>query len=93
MEIVWDPIKEAKLKLERGIDLDEIKRLIENEKHIEILEHPKRLGQGLVILEYKSYIHLVPVKIESGKMIIKTCYPSRQANKKYKGNKSEKNNS
>ena len=87
MEIIWDPLKQAKLKLERGIDLDEIKGLIENEKYFEVLEHPTRPDQGLVILEYKSYVHLVPVKIEPGKMIIKTCYPSRKANRKYKGDK------
>ena len=87
MEIIWDPQKQAKLKLERGIDLDEIKGLIENKNYFEILDNDSRSGQALIILEYKSYVHLVPVKIEASKMIIKTCYPSRKANKKYKGDK------
>ena len=87
MEIIWDALKQAKLKLERGIDLDEIKGLIENKNYFEILDNDSRSGQALIILEYKSYVHLVPVKIEASKMIIKTCYPSRKANKKYKGDK------
>ena len=87
MEIIWDPQKQAKLKLERGIDLDEIKGLIENKNYFEILDNDSRSGQALIVLEYKSYVHLVPVKIEASKMIIKTCYPSRKANKKYKGDK------
>ena len=87
MEIIWDPQKQVKLKLERGIDLEEIKGLIENKNYFEILDNDSRVGQALIILEYKSYVHLVPVKIEASKMIIKTCYPSRKANKKYKGDK------
>ena len=85
MEIIWDPLKQIKLKIEKGIDLDEIKELIENENYFEVLEHEARLDQGIIVLEYKSYVHLVPIRIEPNKIIIKTCYPSRKANKKYKG--------
>jgi uncharacterized DUF497 family protein len=85
MEIAWDPEKQQKLKAERGIDLDEIRALIESENYYEIAEHQKRPGQYLISLEYKSYVHVVPVKLEGEKMFIKTCYPSRKANKKFKG--------
>lgn len=85
MEIIWDPIKQEKLKKERGIDLDEIKGLIENEQFFEILEHKSRQGQYLIPLEYKSYVHIVVIKTEPGRMILKTCYPSRWFHKKYKG--------
>ena len=85
MEIVWDPRKQAKLRLERGIDLDEIKGLIEDGKCLDILEHQTKADQVLLVLEYKSYVHLVPVKLEPDRMILKTCYPSRKANRKYKG--------
>jgi len=85
MEIIWDPAKQAKLKRERGIDLDEIRALIENYSYFEILEHPSKPAQYLIPIEYKSYIHVVVVKIEQSKMIIKTCCPSRKANTKYSG--------
>jgi uncharacterized DUF497 family protein len=83
MEIIWDPQKQERLKRERGIDLDEIKGLIENDCYFEILENPSNPGQFLIPLEYKSYVHVVIVKIEPEKIIIKTCYPSRKARKKY----------
>jgi uncharacterized DUF497 family protein len=87
MEIIWDPKKQERLKRERGIDLDEIAGLIENNSYLEILENPSQPGQYLMPIEYKSYIHIVVVKIEPDKIIIKTCYPSRKASKKYAGEK------
>ena len=83
MEIIWDPQKQEKLKRDRGIDLDEIKTLIENGLYFEILEHPSRLGQYFIPLAYKLYVYVVVAKIEQDKIIIKTCYPSRKARAKY----------
>ena len=83
MDIIWDPKKQDKLKRERGIDLDEIKTLIENNMYFEILEHPSRRGQYFITLKYKAYVHVAVVKIELNRMIIKTCYPSRKANNRY----------
>jgi hypothetical protein len=83
MEITWDPGKQDRLKRERDIDLDEIKALIEYKRYFEILEHPSKPGQYLIPLEYKSYVYVAIVKIETDKMIIKTCYPSRKARNKY----------
>jgi len=45
MEIIWDPRKQIKLKQERGIDLDEIKGLIETNCYFEILENPSTPDQ------------------------------------------------
>ncbi len=87
MEIIWDSNKYLKLRLERNIDLEEIRGLIESKQYLEILENRKRPDQVLIVLEYKSYVHVVPVKIEKTKMIIKTCFPSRRANAKHKGDK------
>jgi hypothetical protein len=52
MDIIWDPAKQDTLKRDRGIDLVEIKALIENNYFFEILEHPSRPGQYLIPLEY-----------------------------------------
>ena len=78
MEIIWDPLKEAKLRKERGIDLDEIRGLIEDQRYIEILENPTRLDQVLILLVYKNHMHVVVVKVAGSCLIIKTCYPSRK---------------
>jgi len=87
MEISWDPRKREMLWNTREIDLDEIKGLIEAGKYFEVLENPSRPDQYLLPLEYKSYVHVVVVKIEAEQMTIKTCYPSRKAHKKYQGAK------
>jgi hypothetical protein len=83
MKITWNPDKYSKLLAERGIDLQEIKVLIENTPHLKILEHPIRPGQLIIPVVYKSYVHIVPVVIEKDTMFLKTCYPSRKAHKKY----------
>jgi uncharacterized DUF497 family protein len=83
MKIIWDPKKSKKLKEERGIDLDEIKILIENKQYLDILENTSREGQLIVPLFYKNYIHIVAIKMSDDEIVIKTCYPSRKAHKKY----------
>jgi uncharacterized DUF497 family protein len=83
MEITWDPHKQEKLKRERGIDIEEVKALIEYNRYFDILEHPFKPGQYFLPFEYKSYVYIAVVKIETNKMIIKTCYPSRKAKNKY----------
>ena len=71
------------LKDERGIDLDEIKILIENKQYYDILENTSREGQLIVPLFYKNYVHIVAIKMSNDEIVIKTCYPSRKAHKKY----------
>lgn len=87
MEITWDPQKQKKLMLERGIDLEEIKGLIEHNDYLDILENAKKPGQYMIVLEYKSYVHIVPIIVGKEEVVLKTCYPSRKANKKYKEDK------
>lgn len=89
MEIIWDPRKQEKLLAERTIDLQEIKALIQGNCFFDILEHPAKRGQYFIPLKYKSYVHIVVVKIENDRMIIKTCYPSRKAERKYSRSQDE----
>ena len=81
MEILWDPGKYQLLKSARGIDLDEIKNIIENKDYLEVTDHPTRKDQILIIIDYKSYAHVVIAKLEQSRIIIKTCYPSRKYKK------------
>jgi len=56
-----------------------------NKKYLDILEHPKRAGQQIFILEYRDYIHVVPFVIdEDSNIIIKTVFFSRNFQKIYK---------
>ncbi len=80
--ILYDKNKAIKLRYERNIEIEDIVDIIINKKYLDILEHPKRAGQQIFILEYKDYIHIVPFLIDSSKnIIIKTVFPIRNFHK------------
>ncbi len=83
--VIYDSAKAKILKIERGIDIDEIVEFIIERKYIDILEHSNRKGQQIFILPYNNYIHVVPFVIdEDENIIIKTVFPSRKFHKIYK---------
>jgi hypothetical protein len=83
--IIYDKNKAIKLRYERNIEIEDIIDIIINKKYLDILEHPKRVGQQIFILEYRDYIHVVPFVIDSDdNIIIKTVFPSRNFHKIYK---------
>jgi len=64
-----------------------LKVLLE-EDYIDILEHTKRKNQKIFIVEIKNYVYAVPFTIdEENNIVLKTAYPSRKLNKKYRGKK------
>jgi hypothetical protein len=83
--IIYDKNKAIKLRYERNIEIEDILDIIINKKYLDILEHPKRAGQQIFILEYRDYIHVVPFVIdEDSNIIIKTVFFSRNFQKIYK---------
>ncbi len=83
--IIYDKYKAIKLRFERNIEIEDIVNSIIEKKYIDILEHPKRGGQQIFILEYRDYIHIVPFIIDKDdNIIIKTVFPSRNFHKIYK---------
>ena len=83
--LIYDKNKAIKLRYERNIEIEDIEDIIINRKYLDILEHPKRAGQQIFILEYKDYIHVVPFVIDNdNNIIIKTVFPSRNFHKIYK---------
>ena len=86
--IIWDQNKSIKLKLERNITFEQIAEMILEEEYIDILEHTKRKNQKIFIIEINNYIHAVPFIIdEEDNIVLKTAYPSRKLQKKYRGKK------
>jgi len=63
--IIYDKDKAIKLRFERHIEIEDIVDIIINKKYLDILEHPKREGQQIFILEYRDYIHVVPFIIDN----------------------------
>ena len=83
--IIYDKNKAIKLRYERNIEIEDIVDIIINKKYLDILEHPKRAGQQIFILEYRDYIHVVPFVIDNdSNIIIKIVFPSNNFQKIYK---------
>ncbi len=83
--IIWDENKNKKLKLERNISFETISEIILGKKYLDILEHPSKNNQLIFIIELNNYIYSVPFVIDAeSNIILKTVYPSRKLQKKYK---------
>ena len=84
--ITWDEEKNIKLKLERNISFETVSEIILNKKYIDILENPARPEQNIFVVEINNYIYAVPFIIDkNSNIILKTAYPSRKLNRKYRG--------
>lgn len=84
--IIWDEDKNTRLKLERNIGFEEIADLILSNDVVAIIDHPKRKNQDIFVVEIDDYIYAVPFVIDENEdIILKTIFPSRKLNKKYKG--------
>jgi len=84
----WNREKNIKLKIERDISFETILFQIENGKLLDILEHPNRdkyPHQKILVVEYQSYIYLVPMVETEEEYFLKTINPSRRATKEYLG--------
>jgi len=68
------------------VTFEQISRIILDEEFIDILNHPKRQNQQIFVLEINNYIYAVPFIIdEDENIILKTAFPSRKLQKKYRG--------
>ncbi len=84
--IIWDEKKNNKLKLERNINFEEICDIILNHRYLDIIEHPKKRKQNIFVIEINNYVHAVPFVIdENENIVLKTAFPSRKLDRKYRG--------
>ena len=83
--IIWNDDKNLKLQNERKISFDEIAEVILRKEYLDIIENPSRPFQQLFVIELNDYIYSVPFIIDSeSNIVLKTAFPSRKLNKKYK---------
>lgn len=79
----WDYGKNEKLIKERGISFEMISKAIEEGGLLDIIDHPARPNQQLLVVRIRDYAVLVPF-VESNEFVFfKTAYPSRKYTKKY----------
>ena len=84
----WNNEKNEQLKKERRISFDQVVFQIDNDKVLDIIEHPnqeKYSGQQVIIIEFNQYAYLVPCVETEEEIFLKTIIPSRKATKKYLG--------
>lgn len=82
----WDPAKNERLKVGRGISFEEIIAAVEEDGLKDILVHPNQRrypGQVVLVVAYRDYIFLVPSVEEKTHYFLKTIIPSRKATRDY----------
>lgn len=83
--IYWDPIKNLKLKAERGVSFEEILVCIENQQVLAIIKNPskKYRNQRVFVVEINKYVHYVPFVKVGEDIFLKIIIPSRKLTKEY----------
>jgi len=94
-QINRDVTKNLLLKNERGISFEDVIYYIENEKVIDVIEHPNKSkypNQKIFVIQINDYVYLIPFVENDQEIFLKTIIPSRKATKKYEGEDHEKEN-
>ena len=76
-ELRWDLLKNERLKKTRGASFEDLI----NSNLINILQHPNRENQKVMLFDYKKYIWIVPFIEREDYYFLKTLYPSRKYTK------------
>ncbi len=78
-DMKWSPVKSRRLKKVRGVSFEEI---IASEV-VDIVRHPNREHQRIMLFSYKRYIWVVPFVETENEIFLKTIYPCRKHTKLY----------
>ena len=82
----WDPEKNERLKVARGISFEEIVLAVEEGGLKDVLVHPNQRrypGQVVLVVRYREYAYLIPSVEEDTYYFLKTIIPSRKATRDY----------
>ncbi len=80
--------KNELLKEQRDISFEDVILALESGKLLDDIKHPSKEKYPnqdifIILIEIKSYVHLVPYVEDEDSIFLKTIIPSRQMNKKY----------
>ena len=81
IKYAWSEVKSRRLKRIRGVSFEEIL----GERLVDVVNHPIRENQRLMIFERRGYCWVVPCVEKDGECFLKTLYPSRKFTKIYLG--------
>jgi hypothetical protein len=88
----WDDAKNAKLRANRSIGIEDVVFHIERGDLLDILEHPnsdRYAGQRIFVVRREDYMYLVPFVEDEHAVFLKTIIPSRKATKQHLGEESD----
>lgn len=85
MEIRWSEEKNEILKRMRGVAFEEVAAIIQAHQELDILPHPSRPNQKIIVLRLRGYVHAVPFVVEGEGIFLKTIYPNRKLQDQYGG--------
>ena len=77
----WSDTKSRRLKKTRGVSFEEIIQA----RVVDVIHHPSRENQHLIIFERRGYCWAVPCVEKDDGWFLKTLYPSRKFTKIYLG--------
>jgi len=86
--LAWDPDKNLRLKLERGVSFEEVLFHIEASDLLDVVDHPnpdRYPGQKIYVVLIDGYIYLVAFVEAGGEIFLKTIIPSRKATRLFRG--------
>ena len=92
-EIKWNEEKNQLLKMQRGINFEDVLDEIESGRILGRKTHPngeKYPNPEILIVKLKSYICYVPFVENDKEIFLKTIIPSRKLNKIYGDKKDER---
>ena len=84
--VAWDPDKNERLKIERGISFEEIMDAIVDGKTITVLKNKNKerySHQRIFVVNIDDYAFCIPFVEGDEKLFLKTIYASRKHTKKY----------
>ena len=82
----WNVQKNEMLKNERHVSFEDVIIAINEDRILEILEHPndkKYKNQKIFIVNINDYVYLIPFVENKKEIFLKTIIPSRKATKQY----------
>ncbi len=84
--VAWDPEKNERLKIERGISFEDVMDAIVEGNIIVVLKNKNKeryIHQRVFVVNIDDYAYCIPFVEGDDNMFLKTIYPSRKHTKKY----------
>jgi uncharacterized DUF497 family protein len=83
VEIRWSEEKNELLKPVRGVSFEDVAAIIQAHRELDVLPHPSRPNQKIIVFRLRGYVHAVPFVDEGDGIFIKTIYPNRDLQIQY----------